>query len=424
MNEIDIVVKAEDESSGGLKSATTNARQFGTTAQEAGHKAAEGQEAFSEKTDRAATSSGTASGAFGALASGVDLVNLKSTQRSQKLDLENQKAATQITNLQAQKTALAADGAARGLSKDQIAAQSKAIDDQVAALQGQTLARNNDIQKISDQQAHWQTFTAVLMAGQLAFDAISGVMDLLTVAQNANTLATIRQKVATVANTIATKAASIATKAWEGAQWLLNAALDANPIGLVVVAVAALVAGIILAYKHSATFRAIVQGAFHGVEVAGRAMWSALKVAFSGISTAARVVANAIAAPFRAAFAGIRSAWNSTVGGRGFSIPGWVPGLGGKGFTIPYLAHGGIASGLALVGEHGPELLDTRSGKVRTNADTSRMMSQGGGQASVTVRFDPASLSGLGRALVETLRAEIRTSGGNVQQALGVPGAA
>ena len=35
---------------------------------------------------------------------------------------------------------------------------------------------------------------------------------------------------------------SIATKAWEGAQWLLNAAMNANPIGLVITAIAGLVA--------------------------------------------------------------------------------------------------------------------------------------------------------------------------------------
>ena len=45
----------------------------------------------------------------------------------------------------------------------------------------------------------------------------------------------------------------------------LNAALSANPIGLVVIAIAALVAGLIYAYQHSATFRAIVQGAMKAV---------------------------------------------------------------------------------------------------------------------------------------------------------------
>jgi len=69
-----------------------------------------------------------------------------------------------------------------------------------------------------------------------------------------------------------TWAVSAATKAWTAitkiaaaTQWLLNAALDANPIGLVVIALAALVVGLVIAYKKSDTFRHIVQTAFHAV---------------------------------------------------------------------------------------------------------------------------------------------------------------
>ncbi len=42
------------------------------------------------------------------------------------------------------------------------------------------------------------------------------------------------------------------------AQWLFNAAMDANPVMLVVLAIAALAAGLIYAYDHSKTFRDIV----------------------------------------------------------------------------------------------------------------------------------------------------------------------
>ena len=66
--------------------------------------------------------------------------------------------------------------------------------------------------------------------------------------------------------------AAAATGVWTGAQWLLNAALDANPIGLVVIAIAALTAGIVLAYEHSATFRAIVSSAFDAVKTAADAV--------------------------------------------------------------------------------------------------------------------------------------------------------
>jgi hypothetical protein len=52
----------------------------------------------------------------------------------------------------------------------------------------------------------------------------------------------------------------LATTAWTTVQWLLNAALTANPIGLVVTAIAALVAIFVVAYNHSETFRNAVDG--------------------------------------------------------------------------------------------------------------------------------------------------------------------
>jgi hypothetical protein len=46
------------------------------------------------------------------------------------------------------------------------------------------------------------------------------------------------------------------------AQWLWNAALTANPIGLVVVAIGALIAGVVYAWNEFVTFRAVVIGAW------------------------------------------------------------------------------------------------------------------------------------------------------------------
>jgi phage-related protein len=54
----------------------------------------------------------------------------------------------------------------------------------------------------------------------------------------------------------------------------LNLAMEANPIGLVVVAIAALAAGLVYAYKHSETFRNIVNGVFHAVASAASHMWN------------------------------------------------------------------------------------------------------------------------------------------------------
>jgi phage-related protein len=54
-------------------------------------------------------------------------------------------------------------------------------------------------------------------------------------------------------------------KGFAAAQWLVNAALSANPIGLVVLAIAGLIAIFIIAWKKSDTFREIVTKAFSAV---------------------------------------------------------------------------------------------------------------------------------------------------------------
>lgn len=72
----------------------------------------------------------------------------------------------------------------------------------------------------------------------------------------------IAQTAATVAHRTATIAGSVATGAMTVAQGALNVVLAANPVLLIVIALAALAAGLVLAYKHSETFRNIVDGAF------------------------------------------------------------------------------------------------------------------------------------------------------------------
>jgi len=72
--------------------------------------------------------------------------------------------------------------------------------------------------------------------------------------------------------TIATKVAAAASKAFAAAQWLLNAALDANPIGAIIIALIALGAGLVIAYKKSQTFRDIVHAAMGVVSDAIHAM--------------------------------------------------------------------------------------------------------------------------------------------------------
>lgn len=81
-------------------------------------------------------------------------------------------------------------------------------------------------------------------------------------------------EIRTKAVAIAQAVAAGATKAWAFAQKLLNLAMKANPIGLLIVGLTLLGAGLVLAYKKSETFRRIVDGAWAGIKKAVSSAWN------------------------------------------------------------------------------------------------------------------------------------------------------
>jgi hypothetical protein len=66
--------------------------------------------------------------------------------------------------------------------------------------------------------------------------------------------------------------ARAATLAWTAAQWALNVALDANPIGLVIVGIAALVAGLVLVATHMEQVRAAAGGLWTAISGAAQSI--------------------------------------------------------------------------------------------------------------------------------------------------------
>lgn len=83
---------------------------------------------------------------------------------------------------------------------------------------------------------------------------------------------------------VAMVAIRTATMLWAGAQAILNAALAANPIGLIVIAVAALVAGVIYAYKNFEGFRNVVNAVGGAIKTAALWIWDkGLKPAFTAL---------------------------------------------------------------------------------------------------------------------------------------------
>lgn len=68
-----------------------------------------------------------------------------------------------------------------------------------------------------------------------------------------------------------------ATYAQTAAQWALNAAMEANPIGIVIVAIVALVSAILLLYDKSEKFRNFVNTVFGEVKEIALELWDSIK---------------------------------------------------------------------------------------------------------------------------------------------------
>lgn len=90
----------------------------------------------------------------------------------------------------------------------------------------------------------------VTIASAYAFTFLKGAWLSGVVAVNTLRVAMLLATGATVAQTNATKTAIVMSKAITAAQWLWNAALSANPIGLVIAAVAALIAAGVALYHN------------------------------------------------------------------------------------------------------------------------------------------------------------------------------
>ena len=132
----------------------------------------------------------------------------------------------------------------------------------------------------------------------------------------ATTAAMVAQRVAMVAMVAIMGVIRAATIAWTAVQWALNAAMLANPLGLIIIAVIALIAVIVLLWTKSETFRTIVLAVWAAIKVAikaaidfiiayytfwfnvGKAIFNAIKsfilAVWSGIVAGLRAYINAI----------------------------------------------------------------------------------------------------------------------------------
>ncbi|MFF5703390.1 phage tail tape measure protein [Streptomyces sp. NPDC012794] len=116
----------------------------------------------------------------------------------------------------------------------------------------------------------------------------------LTLALNAQAIATGAVTLVFSAYRAAILIGTAVTTGFAGAQALLNAVMALNPITLIVIALLALGTALVVAYKKSETFRAVVQAAWEGIKTAALWVWETiLKPLFAGFMIGLRAIADA-----------------------------------------------------------------------------------------------------------------------------------
>ena len=141
------------------------------------------------------------------------------------------------------------------------------------------------------------------------------------------------------------------------AQWAWNVALTANPIGVIIVGIALLVAGIVFLATKTKFFQTIWRVAWGGIKSAAMAVWDWLSKLPERLGRVFFKVAEFIGRPFRAAFNMIANLWNNTVGKLKFTIPNWVPGIGGNTIQAPQLPVFKFHRGGRVPGHPGQDVL-------------------------------------------------------------------
>lgn len=139
---------------------------------------------------------------------------------------------------------------------DRVAGASENLDDKAGRATGALGALSSGFELVGLQQ-----YADGLNAVAMATDFASGVGQALQLVLELESVQRAKAVVVAGAHAVATTAQATAAKAAAIAQGALNAVLAANPVALVVLAVVALVAAFVLAYRKSETFRDIVQTA-------------------------------------------------------------------------------------------------------------------------------------------------------------------
>ena len=194
-----------------------------------------------------------------------------------------------------------------------------------------------------------QWFTGLSDGSKTAIVAIGGIVAALgpaliafgKMATGVTSAISAMQKIGSVISTVKTALSSFnivqaaqaaMTKVVAAAQWLLNAAMNANPIGLIVVAIAGLVAAFVLLWNKCEGFRNFFIGLWEAIKTAFQAfldwispaievikgyfqgLWTKLQEIWAYIVESLQPVKDAISGAFQAAWELIKVVWDTVTG--------------------------------------------------------------------------------------------------------------
>jgi hypothetical protein len=233
-----------------------------------------------------------------------------------------------VTFTDSQKAAIAA----MQKSGDLLGAQNvvlKAIEGQVGGTAAAT-ATNTDKMKVAYGELQETIGTKLLPVVNMLTGFLTANMDLL-IPLGAAILSVVA---AIKLYELGTKAAKVAQAAWNAVQVIFNVIMSANPIMLVVVAIAALVAAVIIAYNKVGWFRAFVDGAMRGVVAAFGWIRDAAAAVFTWISQHWPLLLAILTGPFGAMVAIIIKNWDTIKA----AIQGFVDWLRGLISTVAGIA--------------------------------------------------------------------------------------
>ena len=211
-----------------------------------------------------------------------------------------------------------------------------------------------------------------------------------------------------IAATIAYKGLSLIMNIVKIAQLGLNAAMLANPIGLVAAAIGVLVGAFVILWNKCEGFRNFWKQLWSDIKTGVSKAVEVIKTIITGLLNTIKGVVNGIISVINGAIRGINKI--------SVDIPDWVPEFGGKtiGFNIPEipkLAKGGIVDKptLAMIGERGKEAimpLENNTGWIDKLADKLGSKMQGNVTYTINNNFEKMETSKLAlhKANLETKR--------------------